>query len=386
MSGILLTAAPAQAVPDGQEIFRRAEALVPILRERARGAEQARRIQNQTIADAQDADLLRLMAPGRFGGLGMGVFELCEVSRILAQGDASAAWVIGFLIEHNWLVGRLPMTAQERLYRDAAHINSASALQPGGQARRVEGGFLVSGRWSYASGIHHSPWTFVHVGLDGDEGRAWVMLLAVADGTVIDDWHMAGMAATGSASFMAQDVFVPQDMAITMDCLHSAKDHPGAMHPEPVYRYPVLPAAAAMLASFPLGAAQGALALACDRFTRRSASGERPIDREAVRLRWAEAHQKIRGVHLIWSDMLARITAKADASWSDQDNAQIELDRVSIVHGCKEAVWLLMDGLGSSAARLDDPIQRHARDIQLLANHIAHARDQVISKAAMMMF
>jgi 3-hydroxy-9,10-secoandrosta-1,3,5(10)-triene-9,17-dione monooxygenase len=87
------SAAKASAAPSTEELLRRAEALVPVLQERSAKAEELRRCPDETVRDYLDNDLLRISQPARYGGYELGYDVLCEVSRTLAQGCGSQAWV-----------------------------------------------------------------------------------------------------------------------------------------------------------------------------------------------------------------------------------------------------------------------------------------------------
>lgn len=87
--------------PTAEELIARAEALVPVLRERAREAEQLRRIPDATMADLEAVGLFYVVSPRSEGGYGYGIRELGTITRTLAQGCASTAWVYSFLVVHN---------------------------------------------------------------------------------------------------------------------------------------------------------------------------------------------------------------------------------------------------------------------------------------------
>lgn len=364
-------------------LYTQAYALVPLLRERATAAEQARRVQPETIAQAQEMGLLDLMVPVSYGGKGLGVRELCETARILSHGDASAAWVIAFIIQHNWMACRLPLSCQARLYQDKSAIAAASSLQSIGKATAVSGGYRVSGQWSFASGAWSSEYTFLAAKTE-DCDDPMIMLVPLGDADLDDDWYMSGMCATESISFRLNDVFVPQDCAMLLSDMFSVDSHYGVEHPEHIFHISMLPGAAAMLASFPLGCAQAASELAKQRIQGAIQSKDARRTSEAARIRWAKAHQLIRAAELLWENLISTIEAKSigENTWTDAETGQLELDRVSIAHNCKEAVRLLLDGAGARAFKLNDPMQQHLRDIEVLANHIAHDQDIVTLRGA----
>src|SRR5689334_4145449 len=90
---MLQTTAKKSAAPTREELLRRAQALVPVLQERAAQCEAMRRCPDETIRDYVANDLLRISQPARYGGFEHNYDVLCEVSQTLARGCGSQAWV-----------------------------------------------------------------------------------------------------------------------------------------------------------------------------------------------------------------------------------------------------------------------------------------------------
>lgn len=369
----------------GEILISRARAMVPALRARARDAERQRCQPREAIEEAEAAGLLRTLVPKRWGGYGLGLRPLCEIARVLAQGDASAAWTIAFLIEHNWMACHLGLPAQAELYADRSSIRAAAPLHAAGAAVRVPGGFRVSGTWHYASAVLNADWVIVTSPVDEDgDSVPFSFIIPVGDLSVIDNWHFAGMCATSSNSVSGTDVFVPESRSIETELFHSADRHPGVAHDEKLYRYPILPGLYAMLAGLSLGAAEAAVELGREKLTSSRPWGHARILRELSRERWAIAHQKVRCARLVYRDMLETSIRKGDAGepWSPEENGQTDLDRVTVTHLSKEAVVLILDGSGSSAYRLDEPLQRILRDVTVMANHLGQDWDVTSERGA----
>ena len=236
---------PGAVPPDHDEIVARAAALVPALRERAQKAESLRRLPDETMAEVEEADLLRTMVPRRWGGHGLGLRTVCQLTRVLAQGCPSTAWVVGFLVEHNWQFARFGATVQEEIFGSQPLIRAPAQLAPVGRLEPVDGGFRLSGRWEFCSGVMHADWTILAAVATpaepaGPDARPtpYVLIAPMADVAVEDVWHTAGMRATGSNAIVAEDVFVPAHRVVAMREFVS-EDNPGvALHDEPVVRLP----------------------------------------------------------------------------------------------------------------------------------------------------
>jgi GTP cyclohydrolase II len=187
--------------PTAEELIARAEALVPVLRERAREAEQLRRIPEETMADLEASGLFYVVSPRSEGGYGYGLRELGTFTRILAQGCASTAWVYSFLVVHNVsLTQDLRHLLKGRPFARAA-LSAGFQATPSGAAVPVNGGWRVSGRWPFASGIMNADHVLLITTEPGDGNGTEPRLVAdVADATIEDVWHFAEMKATPRCS------------------------------------------------------------------------------------------------------------------------------------------------------------------------------------------
>src|ERR1700731_4542331 len=145
--------------PDFAELSQRAEALVPVLRERAAQAEELRRLPDETIEDLHRTGLFRILQPGRVGGSELPFRSIVELVAVIGRGCGSTAWVLANLAAHHWLLGMWAPEAQDEIWGQSPDNLIGSALIfARGRARRVEGGYRLSGRWPFSSGIHASAW------------------------------------------------------------------------------------------------------------------------------------------------------------------------------------------------------------------------------------
>lgn len=197
--------------PTREDLLDRARAIAPKLRERAAACEQARMVPVETIADYREAGLIRMSMPARYDGYEMGWDVLCEITQILAAACGSQAWIQRIMADHAQMVSTFPAQAQEDVWGKDTDVLISASFDPVGRAKRVDGGFLFSGRHGFSSGIDHADWMICggHI-QDGDvlDGPHF-FLVPKTDATVIDDWYVMGLAGTGSKSFEVKDVFVP---------------------------------------------------------------------------------------------------------------------------------------------------------------------------------
>ena len=222
-----------------RELLAKADGLVPVLRDRAPEAEALRRCPDATIRDFVDSGLLRACQPAAYGGHEMGYDVLCAIIQRLAQGCASQAWVYMVLADNPLKLATFSKQAQDDVWAGDATTRIGIAVAAVGVGKPVEGGVLWSGRHGFVSGIDHADWLicggFVE---DGGARRGCMVLMPKSEVEVIDDWHVVGLAGTGSKTFVAKDVFVPAHRMIDKKD-YDAGTAPGAA----LYDAPDLPTA-----------------------------------------------------------------------------------------------------------------------------------------------
>lgn len=214
------------------ELVARAEALIPALRGRALQVDADRRVADESIAELIDSQLLQMLAPRRFGGPQADLVTFLDVGIRIGRGCGSTGWLFGILGCHHWVLSHFPLAAQEELYGPDNHaLWPLSFSGKGGKARPVEGGFLVSGRWGFCSGIDFSNWVGAGVLLDKEDAHdlhdRFNVIIPRDQGEVIDTWFTSGMRGTGSRDFVAQDVFVPAHRILSQEQMQSGES-PGA--------------------------------------------------------------------------------------------------------------------------------------------------------------
>ena len=212
------------------EAMRRAREIVPVLRSRAQKCEDARGLLPENEALLHETGLFRYHQPRRFGGMELPFVAVVDIAAELARGCPSTAWNVGNLGCHHWILGYYEPETQHEVW-DAnpdALIASSIALAAG-RARKVDGGFIVSGRWPFSSGVDNSDWNMLAATVfDGDRPvDSRLCIVPKADYQIIDTWDAMGMQATGSKDVAANEVFVPERRALALKECRGGYDHPG---------------------------------------------------------------------------------------------------------------------------------------------------------------
>src|SRR5215471_6574062 len=197
-------------------LLRRARALIPRLSERAATAAAARQLPAETIADYRAAGVLRILQPRRFDGM-QGRFSLfSRIVEELTYGCASSAWVYAVLAEHQWIIASYPEEAQLDVWGDDPEAVASSSLAPRAAAKRVAGGWRLSGRYPFSSGCDHAQWAIIgaFLGEVGDPRHVAYLLVPLAEIEIVDDWQVLGLLGTGSKTLLLDDVFVPEHRSV----------------------------------------------------------------------------------------------------------------------------------------------------------------------------
>jgi 3-hydroxy-9,10-secoandrosta-1,3,5(10)-triene-9,17-dione monooxygenase len=367
-----------EAQPQREQIVERASALVPVLRERAPETERMRRIPDETMSDLHDAGLWRVLRPERFGGWITDIGVMIDVGIELARGCASTSWVYMNLIAHNWMLPYWSKQAEDDVWGENPQaLISSTLVFPAGRLEPVEGGYLFSGRWPYASGVEVSEWimlgAMVGQGVEASPAPRIVMIRC-SDVTVIDTWHVSGLCGTGSHDVACENVFIPEHMVL--DPRHSQEGYtPGTEELADAYKLPLVPFIPHLVAAPMIGIAQAVyddyVAFLNEQTSiyNKSKVGEHVT----VQLKVAEAGQLVDTARLLVREDLMeahRLVAEQKRP-SLLVRAKWRRSAAFASGLCVRAVDLLHEVRGATANYLSTDLQRQHRDIHA-AKHQIH--------------
>ncbi len=358
------------------DCIKAAHGLVPLLRDKAREAELARRPLDEVIDAVRESGLFSMMVPKRYGGHELDVDTFFEVVLILSEADPAMGWIIGFYIEHAFWLAEFPEAVQDEVYGDADHVLAPAALNiAGGTATMTDGGYRVTGRWAWGTGIVHSTWVIAGCLATDVNGDATPMMFLLPTDQVetIDTWHIAGMCGTGSMDFAIDDVFVPDERALPFLGLLDGSLGIAERYDAPLYSTPLIPILAFAAGVPCLGAARGARAAFAQQVKEKiDASGV--VKGEGNFGRIAEASLAIDSAELLMRDVLADLLVRRGDATAEERSAWAS-KVAHAVFQCRDATATIASLVGASGAMLDNPIQRHARDIATAANHVIFERE-----------
>src|SRR5713101_4060163 len=348
--------------------------------ESAPEATAARQVPAETIAEYREAGILRILQPRRFGGI-EGRFSLfSRIVEELTYGCASSAWVYAVLAEHQWIIASYPEQAQIDVWGDDPEAVASSSLAPRAAAKRVSGGWRLSGHYSFSSGCDYAQWAILgaFLGEPGDPRHIAYLLVPLAEVEIVDDWQVLGLAGTGSKSLVLKDVFVPVHRCVIVSDLFAGTPPGAEVHPD----YPVVRAPRGFLVSYSLppvaiALGQRALDIACRSLSGRVSRGvTRVADSEVVQMTLGEAAAAI--------DMATTLLhtgrdASTDAVSSGRRIAMEEALRArrDMTYAQHQVGWALERLCELSGARWlydSDPLQEIRRDVMTILTHHAASR------------
>ncbi|QNI07545.1 oxidoreductase [Mycobacterium kubicae] len=356
-------------------LVARARELVPLLTFNAARADRERRIPNENLTELRDAGLLRMMTPRRWGGHEAGFETKISVVSELARGCAATSWVLALLTGGAWFVGMMNEQAQQDVWGNGPDTTVAVAVPPSGTAEIVDGGYRVSGRWPYCSGVEHADWVLLGARLAGPDGQpAPIVTLVPRDQVDIEDtWHVTGMRGTGSNTVVATGVTVPSHRTISLGAVEAGHVDTPFVDEAP-YHVPLTLGALSDLTGPQLGLARAALDLVIDNAARRGVSAttySRQTEAPTVQVAVARAASSIdtaQALVLTAAQEMDR-AGRTRVRPALLDRARMHTKLTRGIAEARDAIRELMSVAGSSAFAEANPLQRIWRDSEIASSH-----------------
>lgn len=370
------------APPTEDDIRGRARAMVPMLRARAAETEALRRLPDDISDQFKAAGFYKIMQPRRFGGTELAFGTQTWLGMELGRGCGSAAWVATIIACHGWLLGMFPPKAQEEVWGadpDTTVASSFTPVEP--KVERVPGGYRVSARWKFSSGVDHCSWAVVILPTPPEKGAepiVYFALIPLKECTVEDVWHSVGLAGSGSNDIVAQDIFVPEHRLLDTRTPKGGPTPGSAVNDGYLYRIPLLAPFSFNLVGNALGLAQGVAEIVLEGLkSQRNARGLPVAANQSVQLRIAEATAGIEAaVALVRQDCDELIRrGKAHDAFTVEDRVRYRRDVGFAAQLCLRAVEQVFPILGARGLMTDHPVQRAWRDLRAVTHHIAMTWD-----------
>lgn len=365
---------PASRTADADDPIARARALVPLLRSAAARIDAACELPADVLDAMHEARMFRLLIPRAYGGLELDPVTYVQCVEQIASGDASAAWCMNQGSGCSMSAAYMTPEVAREVWGGPRDV-LAWGQGPGAKAVRVEGGWRVTGTWSFASGSRHSTWLGAHCpcyGADGTlerhpDGRPWerTMLIRREVAKIDDVWQVMGLRGTGSDNYTFTDVFVDDAHTLTRDSAAERKE-PGLL-----YRFAAMQLYAAGFASVALGIARATL----DSFIELARVKTPALNTQSLRdnnaiqgiighadARWKAARA---GLHQALRDVEAAVAASGALSVADR--IAIRQASTFAIHESRQVVHDVYHEAGATAIFATQPFERRLRDMNAVS-------------------
>ncbi len=204
-------------------------------------AERDRRMPDIVIEKLRETGLMKLCRHRRWGGAESDPMSFVDVGRELARGSAALGWLYTVLGFHDWYMAFASEQLQEDIWGDDPDAFICDSFAPVGQIERVSDGYVLTGKWRFASGIEWSGWIGlggVTVAPDGEHPEHLLFFVPKKDVTVHDDWNTLGLRGTASRAVSVERVFVPDHRAFPLG--RAAVQRGDVVNDGPLWRMPLM--------------------------------------------------------------------------------------------------------------------------------------------------
>lgn len=352
-------------------VMARVRDLLPGIRERAALSEEQRSIPVESAKEFLDIGLARILLPEQFGGAELGLRTWLDVVIEIATADAAHGWCASLLIHHPHYLAQFPEAAQAAVWADGPDVPMAVTLTPASKIEPAQGGYRISGRISYLSGVNHCSWIMVGGMLPGPGGQPDWTLFTVPPGfyTVEDTWHTVGMRGTGSNTVVYEDVFVPHDHVLRVEDMRDGIAPGGKLHKAPFFRAPWITYAPATFTAPMLGAARGALEEYRAWTAKRASLFGGPVaEYTSIQTRLARAAADLDAAELL--TYRAIDVAEAPEPASPELRSRSYRDHARAAELIVAAMDTVMQISGSAGFTTSSRIQRAWRDVHFASSHV----------------
>ncbi len=361
--------------PDGP--LERACAIGPEIAAAARAIEETRRIPEPLLTRIHDARLARLLLPRCYGGEEVTPVCYFETLSEIGRHDASVAWNL-FVANSACLITPFLEPATARLIYADPRAVMAWGPPDTQRARAVDGGYIVSGTWHFASGCRQANWMGAHCQVEEADGSVRLnrlgrpvvrsFLFPVEEAERLDTWHTLGLRGTASDSYRVENLFVPESRTGTRE------EPENRRVAGPLYWFTQQGLYAVGVAAVALGTARGMFeGLQALARTKTPRGMPRLADQSAVRALVARSHARLSASGAWMCRILDELTATAadTGAMGLEDRARL---RLATIEAISSAIWVadrIHRAAGVSAIfHGDGPFERRFRDIHTLSQQV----------------
>ncbi len=305
-----------QAVLDG------VRDLLPNLRERADEAERLRVVPEANIKELEETGFFRLLQPRRFDGLEADPVDFYTAVRDIASACGSTGWVSSVVGVHPWQVALFSDEAQQAVWGEDTSVRLSSSYAPTGKAVVTDGGFTLSGKWSFSSGCDHCSWVLLGGLVFNSDDQVVdfrTFMVPRDDYEIVDVWNVVGLRGTGSNDIVVDEVFVPEAFTLSMGETGACRGPGQEQNTSDLYKLPFHSIFTGTITTPIIGMAMGAYA--------------EHVEMQQKRTRAAYLGEKA-SMDPFAAVRIARASAEIDAAWT-MLTANIREEQAHVAQGEK---------------------------------------------------
>ena len=359
----------------GQDIVAAAKSLRPQIIAARDEIEVSQRMPRELVSAMDDAGFFRPFVTRALGGPELDPITVFRAVEQISMVDGSVGWCCFIAGSIGMYSAWLDTSVARDLFGYPSTLRGAGSFRPLGKARVVDGGYVATGQWDFASGCLHANWLFLNCVVADDNGPRYnadglpvlrMMTVPIQEARIIDNWAVIGLRGTGSNDVAVSDLFVPED-------------HTFALIDQPVDTAPLCTFRSAMVITFTplaantLGMARGAmnafmeLAEAKGTTMNMALLRERPAVQQVV----GQAEAIISGARAYVLDAVGRVWDAVQSGKEDvsQEVLQGRLAVTHAVHESVRAIDMLYHASGTNAVRRSNLLERYFRDVNAAMMH-----------------
>lgn len=370
---------------DAQTVRDGVQDLLPTIRERAEETERLRVVPESSVKELEEVGFFKLLQPARFGGLEADPVDFYTCVRDIASACGSTGWVSSVLGVHPWQIALFDDEAQQAVWGEDPDTRVSSSYAPMGKATITEGGFTLSGRWSFSSGCAHATWVLLGGLVFSDEGQVVdfrTFLVPRERYEIVDVWNVVGLAGTGSNDIVVEDVFIPETFTLSMAETGRCKGPGQAVNTGDLYKLQFHSLFTTTITTPIIGMARGAYEehVTMQQNRVRASYGEKASLDPFAAVRVATASSDIDAA---WALLMANIreqqayVARGEKIPITQ-RLRIRRDQVLGTQRAIDAIDLLFEASGGRALANGTPLQRAWRDAHAGRVHAANDPERAL--------
>ncbi|MFJ3278294.1 3-hydroxy-9,10-secoandrosta-1,3,5(10)-triene-9,17-dione monooxygenase oxygenase subunit [Streptomyces halstedii] len=371
----------------GNEVLDAVRALLPAIGERAAAADEDRRIPESTIGELAGAGVFRMLQPARHGGLEHHPADFYRVVREISAVCCSTGWVASVLGVHPWQLGLFPRRAQDDVWGEDPDTRISSSYAPVGRLTPVDGGYELTGRWSFSSGCEHAGWALLGALVVGAEGRPvdfLTVLVPRRDYRIEDVWDVVGLRGTASNDILVDTVFVPAHRVLRNYEQAQLRGPGQQVNQGPLYRLPFGTVFTSAITAPVIGAVSGGYASYVSLMKERvrlSLGGGKFAEDPFAQVAIARAASDIDATVLQMDRNLRELYELAEAGKDIPVELRLRArrDQVRGTERAVAAIDLLFKTAGGTSLRRGNPVERAWRDAHAGSVHVANDVERALA-------